>query len=52
MKKIGWYEVRQQGSHRIFKHPQNPLHISVPDHGKYDLAPGILNKLLKKSGIK
>jgi len=52
MKKNGWYEVRQEGSHKIFKHPQNPLHISIPDHGKRDLAPGILNKLLKKSGLK
>ena len=52
MKKNEWYEVRQEGSHKIFKHPQNPLHISIPYHDKRDLAPGILNKLLKKSGLK
>lgn len=48
----GWVEVRQSGSHKIFKHPDNPDNISVPVHSKKDLKPGLVSKLLKKAGLK
>ncbi|MGM9509522.1 type II toxin-antitoxin system HicA family toxin [Larkinella sp. GY13] len=48
----GWYEDRRKGSHRIFKHPDIKGHISIPDHGKKDLKPGILNDLLKQAKLK
>jgi predicted RNA binding protein YcfA (HicA-like mRNA interferase family) len=48
----GWYEVRQRGSHRIFKHNEYRDLISVPDHGKDDLKPGTLNDILKTAGLK
>jgi predicted RNA binding protein YcfA (HicA-like mRNA interferase family) len=38
----GWIEVRQSGSHRIYKHPVKPDNISVPDHGVVQFS-GTLN---------
>lgn len=48
----GWVEVRQSGSHRTFKHSAFQKLISVPEHAKRDLKPGLLNKLLKQAGLK
>ncbi|GAB3803064.1 hypothetical protein GCM10028819_32380 [Spirosoma humi] len=48
----GWEEQRQTGSHRIFKNPAFREIITVPDHGKQDIKPGLLNKLLKQAGLK
>jgi len=48
----GWFEVRQSGSHRVFKHAAIQKLISVPDHAKQDLKPGLLNKLMKQAGLK
>jgi predicted RNA binding protein YcfA (HicA-like mRNA interferase family) len=52
IEKQGWYEVRQRGSHRMFKHDNYPELIAIPDHGKADLKPGLLNKILKTAGVK
>lgn len=48
----GWYKVRQRGSHRIFKHSERSEIISIPDHGKDDLKPGLLGNILKTAGLK
>lgn len=48
----GWIEVRRESSHRIFRHPDFTNNLSVPDHGKRDIKPGILNKLMKQAGLK
>ncbi len=48
----GWVEIRSRGSHRHFKHPTLPMVVTVPgDNGK-ELAPGTLNAILKKAGLK
>ena len=52
MEKDGWYQARQVGSHRIFKHPSKAATISVPDHGPKDIAIGTLNSILKQAGLK
>ena len=52
IEKEGWYEVRQRGSHRMFKHDEHTSIISVPDHGKEDLKAGTLNSILKTAGVK
>jgi predicted RNA binding protein YcfA (HicA-like mRNA interferase family) len=49
--KEGWTLDRVAGSHRIFKHPTKPGHISVP-HPKADLGKGLIHKLLKQAGLK
>ncbi|KAB7728014.1 addiction module toxin, HicA family [Rudanella paleaurantiibacter] len=48
----GWSEVRQKGSHRIFKHPEKQSIISVPIHGSKDIATGTLKSILKTAGLK
>lgn len=52
IQKQGWYFVRQRGSHKMFKHNDHPDILSVPDHGKEDLKPGLLNDILKTAGLK
>ena len=48
----GWFEARQSGSHKIFKHPEKAENIAVPYHGNKDLKKGTLNDILKTAGIK
>ncbi len=48
----GWVEIRSKGSHRHFKHPTQPLLITVPGNDGKDLATGTLNAILKKAGLK
>jgi predicted RNA binding protein YcfA (HicA-like mRNA interferase family) len=48
----GWVEMRSKGSHRHFKHPSKPFVITVPGNDGKELAPGTLNAILKKAGLK
>lgn len=48
----GWKHERTNGSHKIFRHPDNPNNVSVPDHKGEELGKGILNDLLKLAGLK
>jgi predicted RNA binding protein YcfA (HicA-like mRNA interferase family) len=48
----GWAEMRSRGSHRNFKHPQKPSVVTVPGNDGKELAPGTLNVILKKAGLK
>ena len=47
LKREGWKEVRQAGSHKIFR--KNGNIIIVPDH-RGDLKPGVEADIKKKSG--
>ena len=47
----GWKEVRQSGSHKIFKHSDNPNNVSVPVHSSKDIPKGTLRSILKTAGI-
>lgn len=49
--KNGWVEDRQSASHKTFKHPNNPMIITVPMHTG-DIKKGLLHKLLKTAGLK
>jgi predicted RNA binding protein YcfA (HicA-like mRNA interferase family) len=44
--------MRSRGSHRHFRHPDNPLVITVPGNDGKELATGTLNDILKKAGLK
>ena len=48
----GWVEIRSRGSHRHFKHPYQAFVITVPGNDGKELAPGTLNAILKKAGLK
>jgi predicted RNA binding protein YcfA (HicA-like mRNA interferase family) len=47
------YFSRQKGSHKIYKHPNKPGIVVVPDHGaNKDLATGTEINILKQAGLK
>ena len=48
----GWREMRSKGSHRHFRHPDRAELITVPGTEGKELAPGTLNAILKKAGLK
>lgn len=51
LRKDGWYEVHQEGSHINLKHPSKPGKVTVPNHGG-DIRPGTLNSVYKQAGLK
>lgn len=51
IKKDGWYEVRQKGSHVIMKHPIKPNMIPVPFHASKEMKKGTLQAILKLAEI-
>ncbi len=52
LEQLGWTEIRSKGSHRHFKHPEHPQLITVPGNGGKELAPGTLQSILKKAGLR
>ena len=52
LQRHGWQEMRSRGSHRQFKHPDQRFVITVPGNEGKELAPGTLNAILKKAGLK
>lgn len=44
--------MRSKGSHRHFKHASRPCVVTVPGNDGKELAPGTLNAILKKAGLK
>ena len=51
LEKDGWYEVRQKGSHKQFKHSIKKGLVTVPYHNN-ELDPKTLNSILKQAGLK
>lgn len=49
LKKNGWKEIRITGSHHVLQ--KGNMVETVPVHGK-DVPPGLLNKILKRAGLK
>jgi predicted RNA binding protein YcfA (HicA-like mRNA interferase family) len=47
----GWIFERQKGSHKTFKHPNNPNLVTIADHGKKDIPAGTLKQIWKKAGL-
>jgi predicted RNA binding protein YcfA (HicA-like mRNA interferase family) len=52
LEKRGWKEMRSKGSHRHFKHSEQPYVITAPGNDGRELAPGTLNAILKKAGLR
>ena len=52
LEKHGWVEMRSRSSHRHFKHPDRAFVVTVPGNEGKELAPGTLNAILKKAGLK
>ena len=47
----GWVQMRMRGSHRQFKHPNNPGTVPVSGHLNVDIPPGTLKSALKQAGL-
>jgi predicted RNA binding protein YcfA (HicA-like mRNA interferase family) len=52
LEREGWTQVRMRGSHRVYKHPSRPLHVTVPGYPNDDVPPGTLNDIRTKAGWK
>lgn len=48
--KAGWIRDRQSGSHVTFKHPDQPLLVTVP-HPRRDMPIGLVRSIEKISGL-
>jgi len=51
LRRDGWCEVNQVGSHKQFKHPVKPGRVTVP-HPRRDIPLGTLRSIEKQAGIK
>lgn len=51
LRKDGWVEVRQTGSHKSFKHPGVAHIITVP-HPRKDMKPGLKRAIEKAAGCR
>lgn len=51
LRREGWFEVSQRGSHIKLKHPQKVTVIVVPNHGSKEVAKGLLHRIAKDAGI-
>lgn len=51
LRRDGWYEVNQVGSHKQFKHAKKTGRVTVP-HPKRDIPIGTLKSIEKRAGIK
>lgn len=52
LRKNGWIEIRQKGSHVIMQHPANPKQLTVPYLSGKEVKKGLLQAILKQAEIK
>jgi predicted RNA binding protein YcfA (HicA-like mRNA interferase family) len=52
LKKDGWIQVRQNGSHIILEHPKKQEQLTVPYHASKEVKKGLLTAILKQADIK
>lgn len=47
----GWSQVRQKGSHRVFKHADKGGIVAIAGAGSKDVPPGTLKAILEQARI-
>lgn len=52
LKKDGWFEIRQKGSHIIMQHLEKNEQLTVPYHAGKEVKKGLLTAILKQAQIK
>lgn len=52
LKKDGWKEIRQKGSHKILRKESSSETIVFPYHGGKEIPTGIANGIMKQAGLK
>jgi predicted RNA binding protein YcfA (HicA-like mRNA interferase family) len=50
LKRAGFVEVDQKGSHLLLEHPETKLQTTVPMHGR-DLKRPLMKAILKQAGL-
>ena len=48
----GWRMLKQEGSHRQFKHPKKPGRVTIAGHPSEEAAPKTFRSILKQAGLK
>jgi predicted RNA binding protein YcfA (HicA-like mRNA interferase family) len=51
LRRDGWQQVRQSGSHVTLMHSAKPGHITVPKHANVTLKPKTLTSILEQAGL-
>ena len=51
LKKGGWYEVKQRGSHHQYLHPTKSGKVTVPEYAGKDIHPDIVKSIMKQAGL-
>lgn len=52
LKRDGWYEVNQVGSHHQYKHPTKIGKVTVPEHSGKDINIYVVKSIMKQAGLK
>jgi len=52
LKKAGWREVRQKGSHKILRNADSDVTIVFPYHKGKEIPTGTCNRIMKQAGLK
>ncbi len=51
LRRAGWAEHSQVGSHRQLKHPIRPGRVTVPIHAGEMVGPELLKRILRQAGL-
>ena len=51
LRRDGWYEHAQVGSHVQLKHPTKPGRVTIPVHAGETLQPWLLASILRQAGL-
>lgn len=51
LKKDGWVQVAQVGSHRQFKHPSKPGRVTVSGKRSDDIDPKRWDSMMRQAGL-
>lgn len=51
LKRDGWFQVRQSGSHIIMRHSEKPGCVIVPNHARVVLKQKTLDENLERAGL-
>ena len=52
LKRDGWVQVSQKGSHRQLKHPSKPGRVTVNGHPGDDLPQDMHKSILRQAGLR
>lgn len=51
LERDGWYEVKSKGGHRNFEHYAKRGRVTIPVHGKEEIGPRLLTRIIAQAGL-